>query len=175
LGTLYLVCAVVGAVLLIAQLGMTAAGAADLGDVDVGDSLNLLSVRSIVAAITFFGVGGLLATSLGLGAPLSLGAAAALALAAAVATAWLTRSLRYLESDGTAHVESAIGQPATVYLRVPGNRQGVGKVVLELQGRSVEYQAVSHLELPTGAEVVVVDVIGPDTVEVAPPYIIEGS
>jgi hypothetical protein len=82
------------------------------------------------------------------------------------------RTLLRLEDDGTLQIGGAVGLPATVYLRVPGGRQGVGKVLLTLQNRIVEYQAVtsqsSPHDIPTGASVIVVDVVGPDTVEVAP-------
>ncbi|HEV7224595.1 MAG TPA: hypothetical protein VGN42_17935, partial [Pirellulales bacterium] len=55
----------------------------------------------------------------------------------------------------------------TVYLRVPANKAGVGKVHLNLQNRTMEYEALTaQAELPVGAKVVVVNVAGPDTVEV---------
>jgi hypothetical protein len=63
-----------------------------------------------------------------------------------------------------------VGQPAVVYLGVPGGRAGTGKVHLTLQNRLVELQAVTTqgAQLPTGADVIIVDVLGPDTVEVVP-------
>ena len=61
------------------------------------------------------------------------------------------------------------GAPATVYLAIPGARGGVGKVTLTLQGRTVEYEAVTAgARIPTGAPVVVVDVVAPGTLEVTP-------
>jgi hypothetical protein len=174
-GTLFLIFAVVGGALLALQMLLMAFGVDDPMDVTLGEGLNLLSIRAIVAALTFFGVGGLLAGALGLPTVLSLIVALGTGLAAAAGVAWMNASLHRLESDGTVHVESAIGLPATVYLRVPGGREGAGKVMLQLNGRTVEYQAISAAELPTGAPVVVVDVISPDTVEVAPPHYLGGS
>ena len=63
----------------------------------------------------------------------------------------------------------ATGSTGTVYLAIPGERKGAGKVLLTLQNRTVEYQAVtSRGALPTGAPILVVDVVGPDTVDVVP-------
>jgi hypothetical protein len=53
-------------------------------------------------------------------------------------------------------------------LPIPGKKGGIGKVTLNLQNRTVEYQAVTaDKELPTGSKVVVVAVVSSDTVEVA--------
>jgi hypothetical protein len=106
---------------------------------------------------------------------LSLGGPGVLALPAAVAAggasaalvAVAQRQLKRLERDGTVRLENAVGEPATVYLSIPGGTAAPGKIHLALQGRTVELRAVSHEALPTGAEVVVVDVLDDDTVEVA--------
>jgi hypothetical protein len=78
-------------------------------------------------------------------------------------------SLHKLKADGTIHIERAVGTTGTVYLRIPGQKAGTGKVTLKLQNRTVEYQAITaHDELPTGAKIVVLGVVSPDTVEVGP-------
>ncbi len=175
--TVFLACAVIGGALLVLQLVLSALGLGhDLGfelhhDVDVShapDALNLLSVRALAAGLAFFGLGGLFVMSLGAPALLAVPVGVATGLASAAGVAYAMRQLLRLESDGTIRLEGAVGQPATVYLSIPAERQGAGKVHLRLQGRTVEYQAVSDHPLPTGASVVVVDVVGPDTVEVAP-------
>lgn len=176
MATFFLVCAVLGGTILVLQLLLGLAGlGADWLDLDFGDpghaggSLDLLSARALAAGLAFFGIGGLAALSLGLGSLLALPAAAAVGVGAAAATAALMRAVRRLEDDGTVRLERAIGQPGTVYLRIPGHRAGAGKVLLTLQNRTVECQAVTSLdELPTGTPVIVVDVLGPETVEVAP-------
>jgi hypothetical protein len=171
MGTLFLVCAILGGTLLVLQLvlglvGMDG-GHGELGD--GGEALNLLSARSLSAAIAFFGIGGLTAASLGAFPLLAALVGLATGSSAAVGTAALMRGLTRLEHDGTVHLEQALGEPGTVYLRIPGQRAGTGKVLLTVQNRTVECQAVTSLdELPTGAAIIVVDVLGPDTVEVAP-------
>jgi hypothetical protein len=79
------------------------------------------------------------------------------------------RSLHRLKADGTIHLERALGQSGTVYLTIPGQKSGLGKVTFRLQNRTVECQAVTpHGQLPTGSNIVVSAVLGPDTVEVVP-------
>jgi hypothetical protein len=62
-----------------------------------------------------------------------------------------------------------VGQCGTVYLPIPGQKSGRGKVQINLQNRTMEYPAVTAQDsLPTGSKVVVVGVIGSDTIEVLP-------
>lgn len=175
MGTLFLACAILGGIVLVLQfvLGLVGVGAEaaelQLGATDASEGLNLLSVRSLAAGATFFGLGGLLVLSLGLPWFAALPVGLCTGAGAAVGTALLMRSMLLLESDGTVRLERAVGEAGTVYLRIPGNNAGPGKVLLTLQGRTVECQAVTSLdEIPTGALVIVVDIAGPDTVEVAP-------
>ena len=72
-----------------------------------------------------------------------------------------------LRADGTVRIQRAIGQHGNVYLRIPANRSGSGKIQFNLQNRTMEYLAVTAgQELPTGAKVVVVGVVNPTTLEV---------
>jgi hypothetical protein len=135
----------------------------------------IISFRTVVAALAFFGLGGLasLHSQVRLGGSLDT-QTTALALAvgagavALLGVHALMRGMSQLRSEGTVRIERAIGQPGTVYLRIPGNRSGTGKIQVSVQNRTMEYAALtSQAELPTGAKIVVLDVIGPDTVEVA--------
>jgi hypothetical protein len=172
--TAFLVCAI----LLVCQVlaGFLGFGAEhDAGglDHDQGDGhhdngfLKMLSVRTVTAAVLFFGLGGLTAGYYGADDPTAFGLAALAGLGALYAVSALMDGLAGLKADGTARVDGAVGRTGTVYLRVPAGRAGPGKVHLALQNRTVEYQAVTGgAELPTGAAVKVVAVVGPDTVEV---------
>lgn len=173
MSTFFLICAIVGGALLLLQLLFGVAGmdhgelfGVDLSDMHAGDALNLLSLRALAAGLAFFGLTGMLVLSLGGPGVLALPAAVAAGGASAALVAVAQRQLKRLERDGTVRLENAVGAPATVYLSIPGGT-AAGKIHLALQGRTVELQAVSHEALPTGAEVVVVDVLDDDTVEVA--------
>lgn len=175
----YLVCAGLGGTFIVLQLvaGFVGFGADHDTDTDhdagadgdhEGDSFfGALSVRTVSAALTFFGLGGLTAGYYGVTEAAALCAAVAAAAAAFYAVAFLVRSLSQLKADGTARIERSVGQTGSVYLRVPGTRAGRGKVHLAVQNRTVEYQAVTAgPELPTGVPVRVVAILAADTVEV---------
>lgn len=167
----FITCAALGAVVLVLQLLLGLIGGdTELdhgGHATLGEGLDLLSVRSLSAGIAFFGVAGAGAATAGWPSLLALGAALVVGGVATVGVAYLMRAMRRLEVDGSERIENALGQTATVYLRIPGNRGGPGKILVPMQGRTVEYQAVTAGdELPSGSVVVVRDIVGPDMVEV---------
>lgn len=149
------------------------------GDVHGGDlnsehadstaGFRVISLRTVIAGVAFFGLGGLAADSTG-AAPVVVWAIALAAGAAAMyGVYWMFRTLYSLKSDGTVQIANAIGQHGTVYLRIPGNDSGAGKIQMCLQLRTVEYLATTSGEgLPTGTRIVVVDVVTPTTVQVEP-------
>lgn len=127
----------------------------------------VLTFRSVSAALMFFGLGGLTAFYYGANAPSAAGVAVGAGVGALYAVAGLMRWMAGLKSDGTVRIDRAVGREGSVYLRVPGEKAGAGKVHLNLQNRTVEYLAVTPgPELPTGAAVRVTGVIATDTVEV---------
>jgi hypothetical protein len=191
---LYTICALVGGTLLGCQLLLALLGLQghheigghgfhDLGghdshgadgheadhDAHVSWFAGILTFRTVVAALTFFGLAGRAASAAELQPASSLGLALAAGGGALLLVGWLMRSLYQLRADGTVRIQRAVGKCGTVYLPVPGSKAGVGKVQLNLQNRTMEYQAVTAQEsLPTGAKITVVAVVGPDTVEVVP-------
>jgi membrane protein implicated in regulation of membrane protease activity len=186
--TFFLICAGVGGTLIILQLiagslgiggdHADAAGHGDFGgdhgadghDADHGDGnwfLGLLTFRSLCAAITFFGLGGLVASYYELQTAAQLGSALAAGILALYLVATLMKALYKLKADGTVRIKHAVGQTGTVYLRVPGQNSGPGKVTVNLQNRTVELEAFTAAdELPTGTPIRIVAVRGPNSVEV---------
>jgi hypothetical protein len=129
--------------------------------------VGVLTFRTIVAALVFFGLAGRAASAADLAPGQALAVALAAGAAALFGVAWMMRALYRLRADGTVRVERAVGRGGTVYLTIPGHKGGVGKVLLNVQNRTVEYQAVTaHEALPTGTPVTVLAVVSPDTVEV---------
>jgi hypothetical protein len=191
--TLYLVCAVLGGTLLLCQflLGLLGLGHHDLGGHDVHDVgghdihtdqdhdhahdsgvawfTSVLTFRTIVAALTIFGLAGRAGDAAALDPILAFALALAAGAATLFAVGWMMQSLYRLRSDGTVRMQRAVGQGGTVYLTIPGARAGAGKVLLNVQNRTVECQAITAGEsLPTGTKVTVVAIVGSDTVEVVP-------
>jgi hypothetical protein len=70
-----------------------------------------------------------------------------------------------LAVNGTINLANAIGKTANVYLRVPQNRSGRGKVNVLVQDQYVEADAVTDekFDLKSGSEVVVVGLTAPAT------------
>lgn len=189
---LYSICAILGCTILVCQSVLTVLGFAghDVddggdaptiahdGDIDhdhTGDHhgsswfFGIITMRTVTAAMAFFGLTGLALTAGGGEPRSSLIAAGGAGAAAIFFVHWMMKSLAHLRSEGTVRIERAVGAVGSVYIKIPGRRAGQGKVTVELQGRSVELSAVTeHDELPTGATIVVTRVIGPDAVEVAP-------
>jgi hypothetical protein len=175
---LYLIFVVVGATLFFCQLAMSLFGVGHGHDgvLDHDTHLpahsgaafwSLLSFRAIVAAVTVFGLVGKIGQSTDMPATPTLIAAVVSALVAMFGVALLVRSMHKLNADGTARIENARGATGSVYVNIPGDRQGAGRVQLEIQNRTVELQAITFGPgLDSGTRIVVVDVVPPDTVEV---------
>ncbi len=127
----------------------------------------IITFRTIVAALTFFGLAGLAAESSQLSTLPSLAIAVAAGLAAMYSVHWMMLQLARLRTDGSVRIDRAVGMTGTVYLKIPGHLGGPGKIQLNLQNRTVELSAwTEKVEIPTGATVVVTRIVGTDSVEV---------
>jgi hypothetical protein len=73
-----------------------------------------------------------------------------------------------LESIGNLDYKNAIGKDATVYIRVPKNRLGKGKITFTMQERFVEVDAITEdkEDLMPKTSVVITDVIDETTLKV---------
>jgi ABC-type transport system involved in cytochrome c biogenesis permease subunit len=127
----------------------------------------VVTLRTIVAFITFFGLGGLAAIQAGHpGWPALVTALISGSVAFAVAAALLLQFNR-LRSSGTVDIKNAVGAQATVYLTVPAGRTGTGSVTVLVQGRTMQFKAITAgAEIRTGKLCKVTSVVGSDTLEV---------
>jgi len=190
--TFYLVCALSGGIVVIIQFLFTLVGighdGGDVGhdvahDIHAGDHdanaslfFGMLSVRALSAAVAFFGIGGLMASNSSYPAPAALMSALAAGAVAMVLVAWMMRLLHSLGSEGTVRVDQVLGATGTVYLNIPEHKSGMGKVTIMVQNRTMEYDALTaNKALAQGTSVVVVDVLGSDTLEVEPVSAMEGN
>lgn len=141
-------------------------GEADLGHSDTFWS-GVFSFKAVAAAVTVFGLSGLLVRSLGGGPWLALGVAIDAGVAAMLVVAACIGAMLKLADDGTFRVEQTVGSHGVVYVGIPPAGDGLGKVHLSVQGRTVELEAAADGPLMTGTPVVVTSVVGPNVVEVA--------
>ena len=182
LHSLYLICAIVGGLIMVIQFLMMILGFGDFndvdapdvdldgGDVDSGDAdvgsgsaislARFLSFRVIVAASAFFGVLGLWADSAKLHPMVSLAIALLGGWVAGAAVAFIMGFINKLQSSGNVKMESAVGKTATVYIPIPENKTNTGKIQLSIQGRIDEMEAMTPgPALPSGATVVIKEIV----------------
>ncbi len=173
LSMIFLVAAIGGGGLLVLQIVATLMGGhgdvdGDVGDLhEHGDGGGPLSFRTIIAFVTFFGIGGKAALAAGLSPAGALGSAV---VAGSVAF-WLVGlalvQLSRLRSSGNVEIQNALGVEGRVYLSIPAARAGTGAVTVAIQGRTVQYKAVTRgTALATGQLCKVVAVHAGDTLEV---------
>jgi hypothetical protein len=199
--TVYLICAIAGGTLIVCQFLLTLLGMGhhDLGGHDAGGHdvgghdashgghdashgsepnwfFSMLTLRTLSAAFAFFGLAGMAASKSFAEPWPPLGIALLAGAAALVGVAKLMQLLVKLNVDGTIRIERAVGARGTVYLGIPAKRSGIGKVHVNIHNRTVEYNAVTPQEtLPTGAAIVVVNVVNADTLEVTSSSTPEGA
>jgi membrane protein implicated in regulation of membrane protease activity len=192
MSVVFLCCGLFGGTIFILQFVMAIIGAGaedldfagdmpddlDMPDLDdlTGDShgstwlFGVISFRTIIAALTFFGLAGLAAIEGGLSGPMSLLIAVGTGVAAMYGVHYLMQSMYNLRHDGTVRIDKTIGERGTVYIPIPAKNQGAGKIQIRTQGRIMEYAARTHSpeRLKTGDTVEVTRVLSPRLLEVAP-------
>jgi len=128
-------------------------------DYSVDPSFTLFSVRSIIAFFTFFGWVGVIALSSGLGTVLAMVLAVSAGLIAMVFVAVILYQLIKLSEEGTVNIDEALGKYAEVYIPIPEERTGTGKVMVEFEHRSMELDAITEgHRLATGTTVYILKV-----------------
>ncbi len=137
------------------------------GDAAHSMFIHVLSFRALVAFFTFFGLGGLAGEASGFESRTTIFLAIGAGLASMLIVAYIMNLLVSLHSSGSLEMKNAVGETGRVYLRVPAEKGGQGKVHVVVQGRTVEARAVtSGPELPTGSSARVVGLVDPSTLEV---------
>ena len=175
----YIACAIAGGTVLLGQAGLNLFGLGgdadvdadvDADDLDTGDgSVSFISIRTLSSFMTMFGLVGWLGTAEGWGGVRTPLFALLAGSSTMVIVAYLMFAFRRLASSGTIEPAGAVGSIARVYLKIPGNHTGRGKVTVSLQGRSQEFSAVTAgEEIPTGADCKLVGMTTEDTYEVEP-------
>lgn len=173
LGKVFACIAVPSTIVLIIQIVLSIIGfdgdlpeadASDLSDFAYDDGLRMFTVRGIIA---FLAVGGW--TGLVLDDTMVYWLRCIIAFAAGVGAmllvALLLKLLMKLQNDGTMDISNAVGLTGTVYLTVPAERQGRGKVNVTFQDRYAEVEAVTDdtENLSYGTVITVVGVLDEQT------------
>lgn len=119
--------------------------------------VKLISLRSITAFICI-GSWAFYTASFGLETIYALLVGLAFGLAAGCAMAGALAGMQRLQQSGNIITKNAVGKTGNVYLRIPAERKGAGKVHLLVQEKYAEFEAMtdSHNEIATGSQVRVV-------------------
>lgn len=142
----------------------------DLGEgsgdtLDAGGTLQLFSVRNIINFLLGVGWGGVCLSSSVHNSTLLCICALLTGCVFVAVFAFVYKQMRRLEHDGAFKIGDCVGQVADVYLRIPGQRQGEGKIQYSFQGSVQELPAITDGEqIPSGAKVRVKEIIGDHTV-----------
>lgn len=180
LDMIFLIAAVGGGTIMLVQLVLAILGLDDSFDldVDVGDALDgvdagshlleILSFRTIVGGLTFFGFAGKASLASGMSTTSAVAIAIAAFLAGVYGLYWVMKQMYKLQSAGNEDIRNAIGKRAQVTVAVPSARSGAGKIQVRMQNRIVEYRAVTDDTevIRSGSEVAILDCLGSDTVEI---------
>lgn len=131
--------------------GVSAADSADL---------RLFSLRGIIAFFVMMGWTGVLFATI-LPPWLTVAFALAMGFAGLYVTAKLFQWSSKLQQSGNIHWNRAVGHTAEVYVPIPPSRKGYGKVMVLLQERLSEKDAVtdSRQVLATGTQVMIREVL----------------
>lgn len=170
------VCAIGGSAIFIIQALLTMIGM-DSTDVDVdydgadtmdlGGSISLFSIKNFVNFIVGFGWAGVCLADL-IDNKVTLSLIATLVGIGFVAMFfYLRKQTKKLEHNGAFRIEDCIGKTVNVYLRIPAQKSGTGKVQVSLNGSVHEINAMTEGDaLPSGQKAVISSVIDDSTVMV---------
>lgn len=168
---MYYGCAILASLVFLIQAVLTLCGMdhdldmdfdTDLGagdTMDLGGGISLFSIRSLVNFFVGFGWAGVSLHSQVESKVLLLIIAVFIGLGFGYIYIFLRKKLMRLEHNGAMKIADAVGKKATVYLRIPAQRSGKGKVQISLNGSIHELDAVTDgAEIATGALVTVMAV-----------------
>jgi len=120
------------------------------------------TIRGIVAFFCIFGWVGFVLGDTSLPVALTVLISIASGLLAMLAIGLMFYAARRLQDSGNIRFSNAVGKAAQVYIPVPAKREGRGKVMVLIQERLVEAEAITdeEVKLKTGETVQVVGNIG---------------
>lgn len=165
----YWVCAIVGTVVFAVQMVLVLVGMDSIDTdvdfdgpdtMDLGGGLSLFSIKNFVNFLVGFGWTGVCLQ--GVIANKWLLCLVAVAVGAAFVYMFfvIKKQTKKLEHNGAFKIEDCVGKTVDVYLRIPGEKRGKGKVQVSLNGSVQEIEAMTEGEdIASGRKVVVMEVI----------------
>jgi hypothetical protein len=139
----------------------------DIGDTaaDMGSGMNLYTFRNLVNFFLGFGWTTILLQNSVKSTALLIFIALLVGCALVAVVMYMFKWLSTMQQSGNIDVyKAAVGCTGTVYLTIPGERSGEGKVQITINNAVREYAALTDSDtLKTGTPIKVVEVINPST------------
>lgn len=146
------------------DLDMGGADGVDGDTMDTGGVLQLFTVRNFVNFLLGVGWGGVCLWGAIPNTPLLILASIIVGTLFVGVFVFMFRNLRRLEHTARYDLHDAVGQIADVYLRIPAERNGEGKIQTAFGGSVQELPAVTDGDdIPSGSKVRILAVIGDHT------------
>lgn len=121
----------------------------DAHDVNISDSgLRIFTVRGMVAFFAVGGWAGLSAYSLTYNGAAAIITAIIFGSLALLLVAWFFKWAASLHYDGTLNMDRAVGKTGEVYMTIPANMSGTGKINVIIQQRLTEADAMTRANRP---------------------------
>lgn len=152
------------------EMGDIGEADADAGGFSVDADFALLSVRSIIAFFTFFGWTGTISLGNGASILIAVLSASVAGLIAMFIVAYMLFWFAKLGQAANVNMNETLFKTGQVYLTIPGNREGQGKIHIQAGKSLREVDAMTeHLTaIPTGSRIRVVEVIDDELLIVEP-------
>ena len=133
----------------------------DFSDDGHGDASSLFTLRNMIAFFTMFGWAGLAAYKSGVSSAWVVVIAVAAGVLMVAMLYFIMTKATQLRQSGTLQMKNAISQVGETYLRIPAQRNGIGKVQIQVQGRLMELEAMTDdgEDIHTGKPIKVVSTI----------------
>ena len=129
-------------------------------DLDLDDPFGIFNLRGLMSFLSIGGLAGYGLTISNFSDPIAIVGALASGLIAGKSTTALMNYLMKTNYNGNIKPENAIGKRGEVYLTIPANGKDQGKVNVLVQGKLVEFDAITNkgVELKTGDTIAVIDI-----------------
>ena len=152
-----------------ADTDMDFGGDADISDgstLDMGGAMQLFTIRNFINFLLGLGWGGVCLYSVIPNTIVLTIVAILVGVLFVYIFLIIYRQLRKLERNGAYRISDCIGHTVDVYLTVPANRSGMGKVQISFSGSVQELAALTDSDTPlcSGSKVRVTEVIDGTTV-----------
>ena len=142
---------------------------ADADSLDHAGAMHLMSIRNVFYFLLGFGWAGVSLWNTILNRWLLIIVSVLVGCLFVAIFLFLYKQMMKLQSNGAFDINDAVGRVCDVYLRIPANNQGMGKVQISFNGSVQELDArTAGEQISSGAKVRVLRVIDKKVLEVEP-------